>query len=102
MQLCTNCFLQESTRQIFLDELGPESSASWKAFVANSNLSYSALADHLLGREDSPFWDDIRTPKEDKPAILARSLAGAINTGDTLLGSDHRVAVGQVTSLRVE
>ena len=84
-------FLQESTRQLFLDELGPESSASWKAFIANSNLSYSAVADHLLGREDSPFWDDIRTPqKEDKPAILARTLVGAINAGDSLMGSDRR------------
>ena len=84
-------FLQESTRQLFLDELGPEGSASWKAFIGNSNLSYSAVADHLLGREDSPFWDDIRTPqKEDKPAILARSLAGAISTGDRLMGNDHK------------
>ena len=84
-------FLQESTRQIFLDELGPENSASWQAFVANSNLSYPAVADHLLGREDSPFWDDSRTTqKEDKPAILARSLAGAISTGDSLMGNDHK------------
>ena len=84
-------FLQESTRQLFLDELGPEGSAGWKAFIGNSNLSYSAVADHLLGREDSPFWDDIRTPqKEDKPAILARSLAGAISTGDRLMGNDHK------------
>ncbi len=83
-------FLQESTRQLFLDELGPESSASWKAFIANGNLSYSAQADHLLGREDSPFWDDVRTPqKEDKPTILARSLASAISTGDSLMGGDH-------------
>jgi len=84
-------FLQESTRQIFLDKLGPENSASWQAFVANSNLSYPAVADHLLGREDSPFWDDTRTaPKEDKPAILARTLAAAISTGDSLMGSDHK------------
>ncbi len=84
-------FLQESTKQIFLDELGPESSASWKAFIANGGLSYSAQADHLLGREDSPFWDDIRTPhKEDKPTILARSLAAAISAGDSLMGSDHK------------
>lgn len=83
-------FLQESTRQIFLDELGPENSASWQAFVTNSNLSYPAVADHLLGREDSPFWDDTRTAqKEDKPAILARTLAAAISTGDSLMGSDH-------------
>ncbi|MEB0075448.1 hypothetical protein QN369_26005, partial [Pseudomonas sp. CCI1.4] len=53
-------------------------------------LSYSAVADHLLGREVSPFWEDIRTPqKYDKPAILARSLAGAISSGDRLIGNDH-------------
>jgi acyl-homoserine-lactone acylase len=84
-------FLQESTRQIFLDELGPENSASWKAFVSNANLSYAAQADHLLGREDSPFWDDVRTvQKEDKPAILARSLAAAITAGESQLGADHK------------
>ena len=84
-------FLQESTRQIFLDELGPETSPAWKALIANGKLSYAAQADHLLGREDSPFWDDVRTPqKEDKPAILARSLAAAISAGDSQLGGDHK------------
>ncbi|MCY1395954.1 Acyl-homoserine lactone acylase QuiP [compost metagenome] len=84
-------FLQESARQTFLDELGPESSPSWKAFVANADLSYSAQADHLLGREDSPYWDDVKTAqKEDKPAILARSLVAAIDSGESLLGSDRR------------
>ena len=84
-------FLQESAKQIFLDELGPETSATWKAFVSNANLSYAAQADHLLGREDSPFWDDLRTAqKEDKPAILARSLVAAITAGDSLLGADHK------------
>ncbi|MBD1598708.1 penicillin acylase family protein [Pseudomonas typographi] len=83
-------FLQQSTRQIFLDELGPEDSPSWKAFVANGDASYSAQADHLLGRDDSPFWDDVHTPqKEDKPAILARSLAAAVSAGEAQLGSDH-------------
>ena len=62
-------FLQESTRQTFLDELGPETSPAWKALVQGADLSYSAQADHLLGREDSPYWDDVHTPqKEDKPA----------------------------------
>jgi acyl-homoserine-lactone acylase len=84
-------FLQESSKQIFLDELGPETSPAWKALVAGANLAYSAQADHLLGREDSPFWDDLKTPqKEDKPAILARSLAAAITAGDSQLGSDHK------------
>ncbi|WP_454845343.1 penicillin acylase family protein [Pseudomonas farris] len=84
-------FLQESTKQIFLEELDPESSPAWKAFIANGKLSYAAQADHLLGREDSPFWDDLRSPqKEDKPAILARSLAAAISAGDSQLGGDHK------------
>ncbi|RON64371.1 penicillin acylase family protein [Pseudomonas fluorescens] len=84
-------FLQESMKQIFLDELGPESSPAWKALIANGDLSYAAQADHLLGREDSPFWDDIRTPqKEDKAVILARSLAATISAGDGQLGGDHR------------
>ncbi|MCJ8204467.1 penicillin acylase family protein [Pseudomonas sp. RGM2987] len=83
-------FLQESMKQIFLDELGPESNPAWKALVANGQLSYSAQADHLLGREDSPFWDDVRTPqKEDKAIILARSLAATISAGDSQLGGDH-------------
>ncbi len=84
-------FLQEFTRQTFLDDLGPESSPAWQAFIGNAQLSYSAQADHLLGREDSPFWDDRGTPqKEDKPAILARSLAAAIDTGTAQLGADRR------------
>lgn len=84
-------FLQESMKQIFLDELGPQSSPAWKAFIANGDTSYAAQADHLLGREDSPFWDDLRTPqKEDKAQILARSLAAAISAGDSQLGGDHR------------
>ncbi|WP_434708124.1 penicillin acylase family protein [Pseudomonas sp. R1-1] len=84
-------FLQESMKQIFLDELGPQSSPAWKAFIANGDTSYAAQADHLLGREDSPFWDDVRTPqKEDKAQILARSLAAAITAGDSQLGGDHR------------
>src|SRR3546814_14494886 len=43
-------FLQESLKQIFLDELGPDSSPAWKALLANGQLSYSAQADHLLGQ----------------------------------------------------
>ncbi|MDH1632180.1 penicillin acylase family protein [Pseudomonas mosselii] len=84
-------FLQAVTRQTFLDELGPESSPAWQAFVGNAQLSYSAQVDHLLGREDSPFWDDRGTPqKDDKPTILARSLAAAVDAGTAQLGTDRR------------
>ncbi|MBJ9975952.1 penicillin acylase family protein [Pseudomonas sp. S75] len=84
-------FLQSVTRQTFLDELGPESSAAWQAFVGNAQQAYSAQADHLLGRDDSPFWDDVNTPqKEGKPTILARSLAAAMDEGIARLGSDRK------------
>ncbi|TDJ73610.1 penicillin acylase family protein [Pseudomonas putida] len=84
-------FLQEVTRQTFLDDLGPENGPVWQAFASNARLSYSAQADHLLSRDDSPFWDDRTTAeKEDKPTILARSLAAAVDVGMTRLGSDMR------------
>lgn len=84
-------FLQASTQVTFLDALGPENSASWKAFISNGNLSYSAQADHLLSREDSPFWSDTRSGQQrDKPAVLARSLVAAVDAGERLMGSDHK------------
>lgn len=84
-------FLQESARLTFQDELGGADSPAWQALVANARSSWSAQADHLLGRDDSPFWDDLKTPqKEDKPAILARSLAAAISAGESQLGSDRK------------
>jgi acyl-homoserine-lactone acylase len=83
-------FLHESARQIFLDELGPDTSSAWSALVETANSSYSAQADHLLARDDSPFWDDRGTPqKEDKPAILARSLAAAVTFAESQLGGDR-------------
>jgi len=84
-------FLQASTQVTFLDALGPENSASWNAFISNGNLSYSAQADHLLSREDSPFWSDARNGQQrDKPAVLARSLVAAVDAGERLMGSDHK------------
>jgi acyl-homoserine-lactone acylase len=80
-------FLHESARQIFLDELGGEQSPAWRALVETANQSYSAQADHLLGRDDSPFWDDRSSAVvEDKPAILARSLAAAVALCEERLG----------------
>lgn len=83
-------FLMESARQTFLDELGPETSAAWKALVETANASYSAQADHLLGREDSPYWNNVNTPQvEDKPTILARSLAAAVDRMEAEQGPDR-------------
>jgi acyl-homoserine-lactone acylase len=85
-----SAFLQESAKATFLDELGPQTSPAWKALVDTANNSYSAQADHLLGRDDSPFWDDVNTAqKEDKPAILARSLANAVAYLEAKLGANR-------------
>jgi acyl-homoserine-lactone acylase len=85
-----SAFLYQSARETFLDELGPDTSPAWQALVATANSSYSAQADHLLGREDSPFWNDIRTPQqEDKATILARSLAGAVSFMESKLGTER-------------
>ncbi|MDM8349262.1 penicillin acylase family protein [Pseudomonas sp. sp1636] len=83
-------FLHESARQIFLDELGPETSPAWLALVETANRSYSAQADHLLGRDDSPFWNDLGSAQQqDKPAILARSLAAAVTFAEAKLGAER-------------
>ncbi len=83
-------FYDRVTKNIFLDELGPEDSNTWKAFLVINNTSYNAICDHLVVRGDeSPFWDDIRTPeKETKAQIIARSLADAVSGLESALGKD--------------
>lgn len=75
---------------VFGDELGAPNSPEWDAFVSLGDGSYSAIPDHLLQREDSPFWDDIRTPsKENKSTMLARSLASTIEFIESKLGKNR-------------
>lgn len=84
-------FLHEFTREVFLDELGPEDSDTWQAFLDANAITYSAQEDHLLGRDDSPFWDDVRTSAhETKADILARTLAQTWQEAKRRLGSDPR------------
>jgi len=85
-----SAFLDQATKHIFLDELGPADSESWKAFAVLNSESYNATCDHLLVRGDeSPFWDNIRTPiRETKAMILARALADAVVLLETTLGKD--------------
>jgi acyl-homoserine-lactone acylase len=72
-------FYDQASRNIFADELGGPDSQAWRAFLVLNNESYNATCDHLAVRGDeSPFWDDIRTPeKETKAQILAGTLADA-------------------------
>ena len=86
-------FDHQLTRGIFHDELTTgkheESDMLWKSFINMSGRSYSAYQDHLLGREDSPFWDDVTTKiREDKALIIAQALANTHSYGKQLLGAD--------------
>lgn len=84
-------FLQQSMEAIFVDELGGIGSSAWAALVQAGDLSYSAQADHLLARADSPFWDDKRTAQvEDKASILARSLVNTERWLTKQLGADSK------------
>ena len=89
--LMIGALMHTLTRDIFLDELGPEDSSSWKGFIASNYITYSAVTDHIMVRGDeSPLWDDIRTEnKETKAEILARSLEHAISLIKERLGNDR-------------
>lgn len=85
-------------RAAFADELvGPgvadeaDGSVAWRALAGTTLASYSATQDHLLGRADSPFWDDLRTPgvQETKADILARALAAATRAAEERMGGDR-------------
>lgn len=85
-------FQDALTREAFLDELGPDAaSPAWRALINGTILAYSATQDHLLQREDSPFWDDVATEsvKETKADIFARALAAAVRGAEERLGADR-------------
>lgn len=81
-------FLDSLTRLVFADEVGQ--GQTWQSFLQANAITYSAQQDHLLGREDSPFWDDVKTPAvhEDKWDIFVRTLAMSWQQSLLLLGAD--------------
>ena len=82
-------FFHLAARNIFLDELGPEDGPVWQSFTRMTLLSYSAPQDHLLQREDSPFWNNTATPAaETKWDIIAQTLADAWQFTRRELGDD--------------
>lgn len=85
-------FLDDLTRQVFADELGPRDGSAWQSFLLANLITYSAQQDHMLGREDSPFWDDVNTAglREDKWDIVVRTLAMSWQESLLRLGSDPR------------
>lgn len=74
----------------FADELGGHGSALWENFQGLNKRSYNAVHDHLLGRVDSPFWDNTATPeKETKAMIFAAALAESIKLCEKQIGNNR-------------
>ena len=83
-------FLHSYAIDTFGDELGPLDGQTWQAFMVSNDASYGAINDHLLGREDSPFWDNIVTPqKETRADTLARAMADSIDLLQQRIGNDR-------------
>lgn len=81
-------FVSAMTILTFADELDGKGSPLWDNFQALNKRSYNAVQDHLLGRDDSPFWDNIHTnDKETKAMIFAAALAEAIRLCEKEMGS---------------
>lgn len=75
---------------VFADELNPLDDVPWQSFISMVQAIYGADQDHLLAREDSPFWNDVSTPViETKAQILARALAETIAQTENLLGKNR-------------
>lgn len=84
-------FLTSFTLATFADELGPTDSQLWQAFLTSNDTSYGAIDDHLLGRADSPFWDNIRTSQQETRAdIIAQALADTVALLEQKLGKDRQ------------
>jgi acyl-homoserine-lactone acylase len=73
--------------RVFADELGSKDSPAWRSFITSIQADYSPDQDHLLGRADSPFWDDVNTPEtETKADMVAESLVDTIDYAEIHLG----------------
>ena len=83
-------FYHVFTRNVFGDELVIDSPL-WKGFIDTNLRSYNAPQDHILGREESPYFDNIKTPeKETKADMLALALADAYEFCGDEMGAPER------------
>lgn len=77
------------TRNTFMDEF-PEGTVAWEAFTDMNMLSYASHEDHLVVRDESPFFENARTKeKTTKWDVVALSLADAIDYCAAKMGRDR-------------
>lgn len=58
-------FLAQAQAQLFKQDLQALPASLQHAFALHNQHSYPAWLDHLLGREDSPFWQSSTASKAD-------------------------------------
>ena len=81
-----HCFVHNT----FADELGPENTPVWEAFLQASMTSYAATDELLAYNHQSAFFDDVKTPKvETKWDVLAKTLADAYALCQETMGSNQ-------------
>ncbi|WP_205342254.1 penicillin acylase family protein [Denitrificimonas caeni] len=87
-------FLAQVEEQLFKAELQALPSSMQQAFALHNQYSYPAWLDHLLGRDDSPFWPSVASSKaqflldnllSSRQAISAQVLKGQTIKSQTML-----------------
>lgn len=76
-------FLSQTQAQLFKTELQTLPASIQQAFALHNQHSYPAWLDHLLGREDSPFWATVSTSKAQ--FLVDNLLSSQQATSQTLL-----------------
>ncbi|MCK9533920.1 MAG: penicillin acylase family protein [Pseudomonas sp.] len=85
-------FLAQTQAQLFKAELQRLPASMQQAFALHNQHSYPAWLDHLLGREDSPFWS---TVSQSKAQFLVDNLLSSRQaTGDAR--SDAQISNSQL------
>ncbi len=83
-------FRHEFIHNVFKDELEGEESNAWKNFISMIQAIYPADQDHLIGRADSPLWDNVETGHvETRAEIIADTMAKTISTAEQVMGKDR-------------
>lgn len=83
-------FVLNTFQDNFSAKLGAEKDSAWDVFQAINMRSYNAPQDHMLQRDDSPFWDNAFTPvRETKADIIVKSLQDAISSAEEICGKDR-------------
>jgi len=94
-------FLTQAHTQLFKQELQTLPASMQQTFAVHNQHSYPAWLDHLLGREDSPFWQSVAASKAQflvenllsSRAVLSQQTLGAQLTNSQSILVDFSRAI---------